>query len=34
MPVGEDALDKIKSLFELYEPGSLARYEFVREAIR
>ena len=34
MPVGDDALDKIKSLFELYEPGSIARYEFVREAIK
>lgn len=34
VPVGDDALDKIKSLFELYEPGSIARYEFVREAIK
>ena len=34
VPVGVDTLDKIKSLFELFEPGSLARYEFIREAIK
>ena len=34
VPVGHDALDKIRSLFELYEPGSLDRYGFIREAIK
>lgn len=34
VPVGEDALDKIKSLFELYEHGSPDRQEFVTEAIK
>lgn len=34
VPVGEDALGKIKSLFELYEHGSPDRQEFVTEAIK
>ena len=34
IPVGDDALDKIRSIFELYEPGSLDRYEFMRGAIK
>lgn len=34
VPVGDDTLGKIKSLFELFEPGSLDRHEFVKEAIK
>ena len=34
IPVGDDALEKIRSIFELYEPGSFVRYEFIREAIK
>lgn len=34
IPVGDDALDKIRSVFELYEPGSFDRYEFMRRAIK
>ncbi|XP_073245589.1 Golgi to ER traffic protein 4 homolog isoform X2 [Porites lutea] len=34
IPVGDSALEKIRSIFELYEPGSLNRYEFIREAIK
>ncbi|CAH3020445.1 unnamed protein product [Porites evermanni] len=34
IPVGDSALEKIRSIFELYESGSLNRYEFIREAIK
>ena len=34
IPVGDSALEKIRSIFEFYEPGSLNRYEFIREAIK
>lgn len=33
-PVGDDALDKIRTIFGLYEPGSLDRHEFMRTAIK
>ena len=32
-PVDKDTLDKIRSIFDLFEPGSLDRYEFVKSAI-
>jgi len=34
MPVGDDTLDKIGSIFALYEPSSFDRYEFMRAAIK
>ncbi|XP_015759851.1 PREDICTED: Golgi to ER traffic protein 4 homolog [Acropora digitifera] len=33
-PITDDALDKIQSVFELYEPGSVDRYGFITAAIK
>lgn len=33
-PITDDALDKIRSVFELYEPGSVDRYGFITAAIK